>query len=51
MVLILSVVGIILAIIVLIATIIFGILQLIAHSGKGEVKFSKRFPFITISPE
>lgn len=48
---ILSVVGIVLAIIGLIVSIIFGILQLIAHSGKGELKFLKRFPFVTISPE
>lgn len=30
-----------------IATIVFGILQIIVHKRKGELRFSKRFPFVT----
>ncbi len=37
----------ILAVIGIIITLVFGILQIIVHKRKGELRFSKRFPFVT----
>ncbi|MCK4421229.1 tetratricopeptide repeat protein [candidate division WOR-3 bacterium] len=41
----------ILSVFALIVTIIFGFLQVIVHLRRGDLKFLKRFPFVTISSE
>ncbi len=41
----------ILSVVALTVTIIFGILQVLVHYREGKLKFSKRFPFVTSSPE